>query len=118
MNVDAQNYLVLFVNLFFPAFICLYFFIRRKNAKKSVPLLIPMIFCRYGIYVVANLILTHILVVAIRTTKHTIVYNSGVTYTVLAASSAIAISVFEGIFLADEADAADEAEKTEESDDL
>ncbi len=55
---------------------------------------------RYAVYVVENLILTHVFIVIIRVLFHRIIFNNGVTYTVLSVISSFLIVAIENSFAA------------------
>lgn len=92
MNAEIQNYLILFINLFFVPVISLYLAFKNGKLQNFSRF---QIFMRYALYVVENLILTHVFVVVIRTLLHFRIYNTGVTYTVLAVISAFLIPTLE-----------------------
>lgn len=113
MNAEAPNYFVLFVNVFLTPVISLWLASRRPNFQSLSAL---RIFMRYALYVVANLIVTHVPVAAVRVLFNRFIFNDGVTYTVLAVVAAILISIAESFFVASDEPASDES--AEERNDL
>lgn len=95
MNAELQNYLVLFINLFFVPVISLYLAFKKRKLQDFSHF---QIFMRYALYVVENLILTHVYVVIARILLHFRIYNTGVTYTVLAVISAFLIPILENSY--------------------